>query len=250
MEIAGLWRYPVKSMRGEALSGADIGISGIAGDRRWGVEVGDSGHVLSAKREGRLLTARASTSATVVISLPSGQCLTGVGPDTDGALSDWLGRTVRLVEAEDDTTPTFDSQADETDDASPTRSWQGRPGRFVDSAALHLLTTASLRAMQRQRPDLDWRIARFRPNLLVDADGSERVEDDWVGRRCLLGEVEVEIVKPCKRCVMVTRVQPGGVDRQLAVLSHLASSSASCLGVLGRVVRPGTVSLRDAVSVQ
>jgi uncharacterized protein len=250
VEIAGLWRYPVKSMQGEALSDADIGMSGIAGDRRWGVEVGDSRHILSAKREGRLLTARATTSDTVVISLPSGQCLTGVGSDTDTALSNWLGRTVRLVEAEDDTTPTFDSQEDEADDTSPTRSWQGRPGRFVDSSPLHLLTTASLRAMQRQRPDLDWRIARFRPNLLVDADDSERVEDDWVGRRCLLGQVEVEIFKPCKRCVMVTRVQPGGVDRQLGVFSHLASSWAGNLGVLGRVVRPGTVSLGDAVRVQ
>jgi uncharacterized protein YcbX len=250
VEIAGLWRYPVKSMQGETLSSAEIGASGIAGDRRWGVQVADSGHILSAKREGRLLTAQASTAATVVISLPSGECLTGVGPGMDTALTNWLGRTVRLVEAEDHTTPTFDSQADETDDASPTRSWQGRPGAFVDSSAVHLVTTATLRAMERQRPDLDWRVARFRPNLLVDAPGPERIEDSWVGRRCLLGEVEVEIVKPCKRCVMVTRSQPGGLDRQLGVLSYLTSSSAGTLGVLGRVVRPGSLSLHDEVKVQ
>jgi uncharacterized protein len=33
--IAGLWRYPVKSMRGEALTDADVSWFGVAGDRRW-----------------------------------------------------------------------------------------------------------------------------------------------------------------------------------------------------------------------
>jgi uncharacterized protein YcbX len=103
--------------------------------------------------------------------------------------------------------------------------------------------------VQRERPDLDWRVARFRPNLLVDAPGDERIEDSWVGRRCVIGDAELEIVKPCTRCVMVTRPQPGGLDRQPGVLSHLSSSAGGCLGVLARVVRPGAVCLHDSVRV-
>lgn len=249
MELAGLWRYPVKSMQGEALLAAEFGASGIAGDRRWGVQLQESGHILSAKREGRLLLARATTLATVVVSLPSGECLTGLGPGTDAVLTTWLGRHVRLVEASTSRTPTFESQADQADDTSPTVTWKGLPGAFVDSSAVHVLTTASLRAMRRQRPDLDWQVARFRPNLLVDAPGDERIEDDWVGRRCRIGDAEVEIVKSCTRCVMVTRTQPGGLDRQLGVLSHLSLCGAGSLGVLGRVVQPGIISLHEAVRV-
>ena len=33
--VSGLWRYPVKSMAGEALAQADVSWHGFAGDRRW-----------------------------------------------------------------------------------------------------------------------------------------------------------------------------------------------------------------------
>jgi uncharacterized protein YcbX len=255
VELAGMWRYPVKSMQGEALGAADVGWSGIAGDRRWGVRVEGSGTILSAKREGRLLMALATTCTTqtneqtVLISLPSGQQVAGVGTGTDAALSAWLGCSVTLVEAGDET-PTFAKQADETDDASPTVTWAGRPGAFVDSSPVHLLTTASLGVMRAERPDVDWQVARFRPNLLVDVSDEGRVEDGWVGRRCSVGDVELEIVKPCSRCVMVTRAQRGGLDRQFSVLSHLSSTAGRSLGVLGRVVQPGPVSLHAPVTLR
>jgi uncharacterized protein YcbX len=250
-----MWRYPVKSMQGEALAAAEVGWTGIEGDRRWGVRVETSGTILSAKREGRLLMAQATTATTappgqtVVISLPSGQRLAGVGAVTDAALSAWLGRPVRLVEAGGDT-PTFESQADETNDGSPTVTWTGRPGSFVDSSPVHVLTTASLRAVRGERPDVDWQVPRFRPNLLVDVSGEGRVEDTWVGRRCSIGEVDLEIIKPCSRCVMVTRAQRGGLNRQFDVLSHLSRTAERSFGVLGRVVQPGAVSVGASVTLR
>src|SRR3546814_2338588 len=33
--VTGLWRYPVKSMGGEALAEVDVSWHGLAGDRRW-----------------------------------------------------------------------------------------------------------------------------------------------------------------------------------------------------------------------
>jgi uncharacterized protein YcbX len=33
--VSGLWRYPVKSMAGEALASTDISWAGLAADRRW-----------------------------------------------------------------------------------------------------------------------------------------------------------------------------------------------------------------------
>jgi uncharacterized protein len=247
VQLIGLWRYPVKSMQGESLEVAEVLAHGLAGDRRYGVQAGESGRVLSAKREGRLLTARAAGPGR--ISLPTGESLAGPGDDTDAALSAWLQRPVHLVEAHADQIPTFESQSDAADDASASVTWQGHPQAFVDSSPIHLLTTASLRAVRAQRPDLDWRVARFRPNLVVDAPGDERVEDAWVGHRCSVGAVQLEIIKPCERCVMVTRFQPGGLDRELGVLTHLARVSQSTLGVLARVLRPGVVSVGAPVTL-
>ncbi len=249
MELVGLWRYPVKSMQGEPLNRGELGRIGIDGDRRWAVQDAETGRILSAKREGRLLMARAATRHTVLISLPTGDRIMGAGTRTDAILSRWLERPVHLVEADLQTTPTFESQADETDDDSDTVTWQGPPGAFVDSSPVHLLTTASLRALRCQRSDLDWQVSRFRPNLLIEVPGDERVEDAWVGRHCSVGEVEVEIFKPCGRCVMTTRAQPGGVTRQLGVLTHLNRAAEGTLGVLGRVVRPGLISLHDPVAI-
>jgi uncharacterized protein len=243
VQLVGLWRYPVKSMQGEALEKAELLDFGLAGDRRYAVRAEESGRILSAKREGRLLTARAARPEALEISLPTGETLSGLGAATDAALSAWLDRPVGLVEAQPDDVPTFESQIDMADDDSPSVTWQGRPDAFVDSSPLHLITTASLRCMEAQRPDLDWDIVRFRPNLVLDASGDERIEDGWVGRRGSLGEVQLEIIKRCTRCVMVTRPQPGGVDRQLGVLTHLSHAAQSTLGVLARVLRPGPVKL-------
>jgi uncharacterized protein YcbX len=245
VRLVGLWRYPVKSMQGEALESAELVPVGLSGDRRYGVRADESGRILSAKREGRLLTARATRPDALEIALPNGEILDGLGSATDAALSAWLSRPVRLVEAQPEDVATFESQSDMADDDSASVTWEGPAGAFVDSSPVHLITTASLRFMQAQRPDLDWDIARFRPNLVLDVPGSERIEDDWVGRLASVGEVQLEIIKRCERCVMVTRPQPGGLDRQLGVLTHLSRVAESTFGVLARVVRPGRVTVNN-----
>jgi uncharacterized protein YcbX len=258
VHLVDVWRYPVKSLQGERLARSEVVADGVAGDRQYAVRSEDSGLVLSAKREGRLLSARASRRAdgplagTVEIVLPTGEVVTGLGPTSDAALSTWLGRGVRLVEAEPEAIPTFESQEQADDDTSASVTWDGHPGRFVDSSPVHLLTTASLRAMVAARPDLDWSVERFRPNLLVEVAGDERSEDAWVGRRIAVGDTELEVVSPCARCVMVTRAQPatgGDLERQLGVLSYLSHVAEGTIGVLARVVRAGFVQSGDAVTL-
>jgi MOSC N-terminal beta barrel domain len=99
--VAELWRYPVKSMQGERLPAVKVQGDGLDGDRRWGVRDERTGRVLTGRREARLLEATASLGEGVepVIKLPDGTGLVGAGDATDSALSDWLGRPVRLVEA-------------------------------------------------------------------------------------------------------------------------------------------------------
>jgi len=234
----------VKSMRGEELASARLEPSGLVGDRQFGVIDRRSGHVLSAKREGRLLFARASiegASGQLRVELPNGVVLDGPGPAADDALTVWLGYPAGLVAADPDESATFDSQSDFEDDISATRTWKGQPGSLVDSSPLLILATGTLRAVERERPDLTWEVARFRPNLLIDT------EDEELPLMLACGTAQIETVKACQRCVMVTRPQPGSIGKELEVLRHLHRRRGGNLGVRARVPTPGIVALGEQV---
>jgi uncharacterized protein YcbX len=251
MKVAALWRYPVKSMQGESRDTVSISERGIEGDRHFGVLDVGSGTILSAKKEGRLLEARALLAGVeLTIRLPTGETAMGTGPSVDAALSAWLNRPVHLIEARPDGRGTYQMPADFEDDASEPVEWQGPRGSFADTSPVHLLTTASLRAMAAERPDLQWAVARFRPNILIESDGDDCLEQGWLGRRLTVGEVELDVGRPCSRCVMTTRVQPGGIERQLDILRHVNAAHGANLGVLARVTRGGTVAAGQPVVVQ
>lgn len=54
MHVAELWRYPVKSMRGEPLTSVDVGVDGVVGDRLVHVREASGRVVTSRYRPGLL----------------------------------------------------------------------------------------------------------------------------------------------------------------------------------------------------
>ena len=101
MEVAGLWRHPVKSLQAEVLAIASLEDDGILGDRRWGIRDERTGLILTARRRPELLGASATyDGATPVITLPDGRVLVGSGERTDRLLSEWLKGPVSLVPSE------------------------------------------------------------------------------------------------------------------------------------------------------
>lgn len=278
MQVLELWRYPVKSMQGTPLDEASFGANGVLGDRAFGVLDLTSGTVVSAKRDGRLLLASARLDAECaagaagavgvgpVITLPSGE-EHEPGPALDAALSAWLERPCRLVSAAEHGVATFESPSDAENENGELDRWESPGGVFVDESAVHLLTTASLRTMAAERPELAWTQRRFRPNLVIGEDpvfgedpvtgGSElpaggpvsigQPELAWIGSHLRVGEVVLQVTGPCSRCVMTTRPQPGGLSRQLDVLRHLHDAHTNALGVRAAVHTPGTVRVGDEV---
>ena len=244
VRVHALWRHPVKSMQGERVDEIRITPRGVEDDRRYGVLDRATGTILSAKRYGELLQARAlQTGPELVVCLPNGETVLGLGAGSDAALSSWLGRPVHLQEATEHTVGTYELHEDATDDTTPVHQWTGPEGSFVDSSPVHLVTTASLGAV-----DAD--VRRFRPNIVVTADDDGFVEDDWVGARVHVGEAALNVLAPCPRCAMVTRAQPGGIERDTGVFRSLAQSHDASLGVLAWVVQPGTVRVGDPVRVE
>jgi uncharacterized protein len=245
--VSSLWRYPVKSMRGQRVGDVDFDSLGVVGDRAYGVLNRESGTILSAKREGRLLEAAAEyRSGVLVVTLPSGEEFRQ-GAHLDDELSSWLGYPVALVIAATFGVATFESPEDFERDDSDVVSWEGIQGRFVDESALHLLTLSELKRLSRERPELKWDVRRFRPNIVVD-DGEGDL-DTSPQRGIHVGDVVIEITKPCSRCVMTTRPQPGGLDRQLDVLRHVSRHHDGNVGTRATVVRPGVVREGDEVRI-
>ena len=244
--ISSLWRYPVKSLRGEACDELELSPTGVVGDRQWGILDITSNTVLSAKREGKLFDAVATLNdVELTVTLPGGHSYEP-GDLLDEALTTWLGRPVRLVEAATFGAATYEAHADFENDDSHLETWEGPAGSFVDSSALHLLSSLDLEQLSRERPDLQWDVRRFRPNVFLWPT-VESPSPLGAGSRVVIGTGEIRIQKPCIRCVMTTRPQPGGVDRQLDVLRHLARQHDSAVGVLASVERPAKVQVGDLV---
>jgi len=245
--VTQLWRHPVKSLRGERLEEAEVTPEGVVGDRGWGIRDDDTGRILTGRREPRLLLAAARLGADggPVIALPDGTVLDGPGPGTDAALCDWLGRGVTLAVAAVDPGGRAEFFADATDDRSPAIEWTMPAGRYHDSLPLLLVTADSLRA-GRAVHDGAWDVRRFRPNLLLDAGRDGWTEDDWVGREVAVGAVRLRVEKPCTRCTMITRPQPG-LDADVDVFRAVARHHAAALGVLAGVVTPGVVRVGDVL---
>ena len=228
-----VWRYPVKSAQGESVGGAAVTGLGLVGDRQRAVVDVATGRALTARREPRLLMLSATAAGDGVrLSAPDGTVLA-----SDAELSAWLGRSVRLARPPVDHQPEYESPVDDEDESGEWTVWTGPTGAWHDSTRtrVSILSTASLR---------DWPVRRFRPNVLVDGAG----EDDLVGRRIAVGSVVLDVMKRIDRCIMVTRPQPGGIERDLEVLRTVLRETDGCLGVGALVAGPGELHAGDEVT--
>ncbi|MCW2914915.1 MAG: domain containing protein [Actinomycetia bacterium] len=215
--LTGLNVFPLKSGRGTSLEVADLGAKGLRHDREFMLITPD-GEFLSQRRfprmallrpsyDGALLTVRApSASAPLIhkavdngtifdVTVQRKPCK-GVdqGDEAAGWFSDVLGLECRLVR--------FSGYR-------PTRLGGGELA-YADGFPLLLISAESL-------ADLNSRLAgplpmnRFRPNLVVEGLGPFG-EDSL--RLLRIGDVVIELVKPCTRCVLTT------VDQDTAVKGH------------------------------
>lgn len=227
MKVAGLWRYPVKSMEGSRLDACEVTPEGIPGDRAWALVERATGKALSAKRHPKLMLCRAryvdepaaGAVGPALMTLPDGTTVRTDGADAAGVLSKFLGL-----------------------DCAPVLA----PGKHFDDRPLHLIADSTLRAF-RNRSSLDFDALRFRPNLLVAVPGDGVVEKDWVGRRLRAGAVAIDVAKPTKRCVMTTLPQPG-LPEAKGILPAVVLQGAA-LGVYGAALNSGRIAVGDAVAL-
>jgi len=212
MHVAELWRYPVKSMRGERLQEAEVLETGIRGDR----EI----VVLSCKRR-RLITSRTHHQLLGLqggLSVETGKAtINGVPWDTVKArelAQGAAGEPVELIHV---------------------------PGteRF-DVLPLLVATDGAIQAIGLNR-------RRFRPNIFIG--GVEGLaEREWEGKRIRLGAVEIHAAQLRSRCVMTT-YDPDSLEQDRTVLFLIVSDFGGTMALDCSVLRPGAIRVGDTVTV-
>ena len=230
---------------------------GLHFDRAFGVIDCATGKILTARRNSDLLFGRAyiSTAGELTLSVPESGAeiegtreFLGMSAELDASLSAWLGRDVTLVPAKDHPIVRAENLDDALEESGPVHDWELPEGRFVDSAPLLLITTATLESALGIYPEGRWDVRRFRPNLVVDANGTSWLEDGWRNLGLRIGEVELVVRKPCTRCTMVTRAQPG-IPADLTIYRSLAHEHGATFGVLCDVRTPGTLHVGDELEI-
>ena len=222
MHVAALWRYPVKSLLGERLEQLEVDERGAVGDR-WYAVTDANGKFGSGKTTRRFRLMRGlfeygarTEGGRVVVRLPDGRELAVGDPALDAAFSERYGEPLRIL-PEDGVS-------------------------HFDFGPIHLLTTASLRWLGTRLGGDATDPRRFRPNVLLDVEGEELVEDGWLGETIELGDVVVRVVARAPRCVMPTFPQ-SELGPRPDVLRRIVRDNVQDFGVYAEVVRPGTISL-------
>ncbi len=217
--VASLHIYPLKSARGLSLTRLEVDAFGPKGDRRFMV-VNTKGLFMTQRRHPQMaLLALHHTPEGWRLSFPEHpthsvlpparstiQRVTIWGEDVPGhdmgdEVATWLSGVLkepcRLVHMHEDTLRPVDR------DFSPEEAQVS----FADGFPFLLISQASL-------DDLNARLAehvgmeRFRPNIVV-AGVPAFAEDRW--KRIRIGDIILDVVKPCARCVMTTVEQSTGV---------------------------------------
>jgi len=211
VHLEELWRYPIKSMAGELLKQAQLGVDGVAGDRILLIRDGRDRIVTSRSRPA-LLGHRGTLS-------PDGEPLVdgrpwaspGVGRDVEEA----AGPGARLV--------------------------RGADHERFDVLPLLIATDGAVAALGHDR-------RRLRPNLLIGGVPGT-TERRWEGCRLRIGRVVIDLVDLRERCVMTT-FDPDTQAQDVEFLRKIRREFDGRLALNARVVEGGAVSVGDPVEIQ
>jgi uncharacterized protein YcbX len=239
-EVEAIFRYPVKSMRAEALEAAELGWHGLKGDRRLAFR-----RMRIDDRSG-LPWLTASKLPDLVLFAP--QRREGDSRE-DGDHGD-LPTHVRTPDGNE--LPVFGEElAAEVGRryGAPVQMMHLKHGIF-DDASISVIASDTAREIGRlagQRPD----VRRFRPNVVVRLlRPAPFQEDEWLGGVLSFGEGDdapaVSVTMRDVRCSMVN-LDPDSASPAPEVLKAVVRVHQNCAGIYGTVTRVGRLAIGQTV---
>ena len=277
MKVTQLWKYPVKSMIGSTTDSVSLSTLGIVGDRHWAIRDIERGGIRGAKKIPLLMQCAARPasdgSTHVIITLPNGQEVSSQDANVHDVLSATLERPVLLqpLPAEASLEHFEPGAPDSPDMMTEIRQILGReesdplpdfsafpsnitdfstpPGTHYDCWPLLVMSSSALEAMKKAVPDSVVDILRFRPSVVVDTpNDTGHPEFACEGRNAQLGSAVVEFLKPCPRCVMITRRVTQDIPEDRAIMRHVIHELNQAVGIYASIVTPGKVSVGDTLT--
>lgn len=273
--LTKIHRYPVKSMLGETPSEVAVSERGIQGDRAWATRDEVRGGIRGAKKLPQLMLfgARSIDGNTSEITAPDGStCLTS-SDEMNHWLSEKLDHSVTLwpllppdnlehyrrgaPDSED-----FEQELREIfgrtpDEPLPDLSafaevieFESPPGTYFDAFPIMLMTQQSLDTMSQAAPNSAFDEKRFRANFILDVGSSTYrfPEQAWIGKELHIGDVVLKVIDTCPRCSMTTHATDT-LPRDTDIMRHLVTEAEGNLGVYAKVVRSGTITQGQTVTV-
>lgn len=230
--VVALRRYPVKSMRAEALDRAELRRTGLAGDRQYAF-VKDAGRPHFPWLTGRDIPALVLHAARyldpadpdrspVLVRTPDGDELALDDPALAARFSAAVGDGVRLRRPD--------------------------AGAF-DAMPVSVLTTALADRVARAH-GAAVAPGRFRANVLIEPLPGAPPEEEWAGAGLMFGDGAARLRAECPipRCAMVT-LDPDTAAKDPAVLRTVARRFGNEVGLYCAVERPGAVAVGDPVAL-
>jgi uncharacterized protein YcbX len=213
MFVSELWRYPVKSLRGERVDRALLAHGGFADDRLVHVRNVQTGRVVTSRTHPHLLLLQGGLDA-------DGE------PTVNG--HPWRSAEARAL-----------VRAAAGDVELRPGTFRG-PDRF-DVLPLSVATDGAVAEL-----GIDHR--RLRPNIVLS--GVEGLaERDWPGRTLVIGRVRIEVVKLRSRCVMTT-YDPDTIEQDHGVLASIVRDLDGTIALDCDAPHGGTISVGDRARLE
>ena len=253
--VDSLWRYPVKSMRGEELEEMFVGYGGVYGDRLFAftTSAAPKGFPYFTGREQRqMIRYRARFRQPDKADRP----INLLEAESKGAAPLSAAPEELMIDVE-----TPDGEIFAIDDpVLMDKLRAGLDGKheltllrsdraITDAAPLSLFSIQTVKKLAKETVSVvDKRC--FRANVYLDLPGlGAFAEDEFVGRNLRLGsKVVVTVLKRDSRCMMIT-LDPDTAEKTPAILKNVAQAHDNKVGVYAAVLSEGIVRRGDSVAL-
>ncbi|MEO0396238.1 MAG: MOSC N-terminal beta barrel domain-containing protein [Cyanobacteria bacterium P01_A01_bin.137] len=253
--IDSIWRYPVKSMRGEELDEAFVAFAGLMGDRLYGVVKGGGNpgfpwHT-AREQESLLLYQHRYKHQAATLKPQHLEAAQGMAPGINPLYPETEQFSVEVETSAGETYSlgdgTFlDHLKTFTDDQTLSLKFTQRSQYDCRPLSLFSLQMSDL-LTQELEMEIDKR--RFRANLYVNWNEDKPYETELVGRRLKIGEMlEINVLERDPRCKMIT-LDPDTSEATPDIVKHVNKAHSGFAGVYGAVLVEGVVKAGDSVQL-
>lgn len=273
--ISGLFRFPVKSLRGEVLTAANVKLNGIEGDRIWAFRDVARDEITNAKRSPLLMQIAAALTGDgrprARISLPNGDSFYTDSSECNDKVSGYVGRQLAIYDlrpasdaahyarariAPDKLEATFremlallpDEQMPDFSKLPPEALKNATlPGTYFDASAISIVLASELRKLHESLPDAAVDVMRFRPNILLDDLANPVSSESLVGARLKVGDTEMTADSHAPRCSMTTHAQDR-LPKAPQIMRALVRDWQHKFGLYVSVAKGGQIRIGDPIA--